>query len=409
VPDKPSSPTKADPKIGADELEAAIDALLAEINATCTRFENPQGAEEDDDLAEYTRAMAAVAKPAEPQPGPEGTGEPTAAGDDADAAIDGAKQAAVDLLEQAADELMESLESGMASRPESGTQTAEPAESAPTDAASDSDAAGDAGATGDEPVAATPGVVPETEPADAPEDLLASAVDQLLDADAGDGAEAPPDGPTTAPEADAAAASAFADLDAALDELLDGTFESAAGEAVDTAGLDTRPDPALMLDASDARDAPGAEPSGASADPPPVPAGPADAPRTADASESSPPAPAAPVPAAAPAPSPSPARGGRRRIADALTTMLVWAVPHLRAVREAALAAAKPLGARVVIVLSKPLEGKPPSVRDSIGWVALWTLFLAVCVWATLLLRSPQPPPARPDASAMATPDAPTP
>jgi hypothetical protein len=43
--------------------------------------------------------------------------------------------------------------------------------------------------------------------------------------------------------------------------------------------------------------------------------------------------------------------------------------------------------------MSKPLEGKPPRVRDSIGWVAIWTLFLGLCVWAYAVLR-PAPVPA---------------
>src|SRR5690606_28399496 len=71
---------------------------------------------------------------------------------------------------------------------------------------------------------------------------LEDAVDRMLN-DAEPDAFEPDD-------ADAAArnAAAMADLDEALDALLDGTFESAEGEAVDTAGVDTAPDPALMLD-----------------------------------------------------------------------------------------------------------------------------------------------------------------
>ncbi len=45
----------------------------------------------------------------------------------------------------------------------------------------------------------------------------------------------------------------------------------------------------------------------------------------------------------------------------------------------------KPLTTATVSVLSAPLASAPRIVRDTVGWFALWTLFLAACVWAYVL------------------------
>jgi len=53
-----------------------------------------------------------------------------------------------------------------------------------------------------------------------------------------------------------------------------------------------------------------------------------------------------------------------------------------------------PIGARrVSVVVSKPLAKQPHEIRNAVGWVALWTLFLGVVVWSYMLLfRTPAIP-----------------
>jgi|GEM_PF-2749947 len=49
-----------------------------------------------------------------------------------------------------------------------------------------------------------------------------------------------------------------------------------------------------------------------------------------------------------------------------------------------------PLGARGVIEVNKPLESRSDSLRQTVGWLALYTAFLGVCVWVyVLLVRTP--------------------
>jgi hypothetical protein len=358
-------------KLDRAELEAAIDALLAEIDTTCTRFENPQAAEEDEDLAEYTKAMAATvtALPAPPHaPDLQATAGDTdgssAAGAEAERAIDGAEAAAENLLEAAADKLIESLEAEVADAGH-GTQP---------------DATDDA----------------EPEPDQATnDDLLGEALDGLLDhadgvadapSDESDAAEPEPL-PEPEPEPDRGAmskpvAEPVADLKGGFDELLDGSFESADGETVDTGGVNTLPDPTLLLDPTGSGKP---EPTPKVQNPAPViPPTPVVGPEQAATVPK--PAPVAAAVASVPEPPvvkpPSPASPPkvkhRQRAAGGLGGNLI--------------AALEPVVAKVLVLMSKPLEGKPHSVRDSIGWVAIWTLFLGLCVWSYAMLR-PAPVP----------------
>ncbi|MCH8986145.1 MAG: hypothetical protein IIB04_05965 [Acidobacteria bacterium] len=55
--------------------------------------------------------------------------------------------------------------------------------------------------------------------------------------------------------------------------------------------------------------------------------------------------------------------------------------------------AAAPIGARVLLLIAKPTAKLPASTRDTVGWLALYTGFLAVCVWGFLLMfRKPITP-----------------
>lgn len=433
------SPGQTNTKPDKAELEAAIDALLKDIDSTCHRFENPAQAQDDDELAEYTRAVEAAnkARPASeptPEAAPSTPAEPSAqpsseeVGESAERAIEASAEGMNALLEEAADRLIESLEQEMPpavpSEPEAATEseaTAE-AESEPEPT--------------DEPETAT-----ITEPTDGT-DLIERALDSLL-------AETPEAGPEAAVEPTGAEETTtpvdtaepvtsepmtpepvtpepvtpeptrdvFADLDAAFDDLLDGTFETADGQAVDTDGVDTSPDRTLMLDSATPSTA---APTATQASPPtPEPVAPkatlpaaaeTAAPTTETSTAQAQVAPVVTTPEAAPESGPVrvPTKKTKgRKLAGALDGFWLRVRPLLAGAVRGVGGTVRPLGARALIVLSKPLEGKPPQVRDSIGWVALWTLFLAVCVWAYAMLRPAPVPPNDGRASAVVTPDTP--
>lgn len=93
----------------------------------------------------------------------------------------------------------------------------------------------------------------------------------------------------------------------------------------------------------------------------------------ASAEPAKPPAPgvtiAAPARESAKAPAPAPAPSGPAKVAGMIS----------RSLRRA-------LG-----LFSAPLEGQSRAVRDSVGWVAAWTVFLAGCLWIYLgFVRQPE-------------------
>jgi hypothetical protein len=357
--------TAANPPAPQVSLEDAIDALLAEIDTTCAKIENPSNPDEDEALADLARAVQAAnalsdtnkpepaATPAPATPEPPSTPDPIAA---AEQALDAAAASTESLLEQAADDLVATL--ATPTEPESAPE-AQPEPEPVVDEVP-------------EPVAAPSIPEPEPEPApaldlEAAADLLEQAVSNLLDEPAA--AAEPPAPPAPS-----------------MDDLLDGSFESPDGEMVDTAAVDTRPDPALLLD-QDAPAAQAAQPAPAAAAPIPQPV-----PETVPApvAEAVAPAPLAasvvtpePIPTPVAAPAAQPARP------PAFRRILTWIGPRIRPLVAAIAKPVTPLAAKAVMLISKPLEGKPPKVRDSIGWVAIWTMFLAVCVWAYVLLRPP--------------------
>jgi hypothetical protein len=392
--DRGVSPGQTNTKPDKAELEAAIDALLKEIDTTCHRFENPAQAQEDDELAEYTRAAELASKARSAQPPPTdtpGPSDPTPVdvGESAERSIEASAEGMNTLLEEAADRLIESLEQQIAPPPS--------------------------------PEIPATAAAPVPREADASE-LLESAMDELLGQEAVQQPPEPTDASAVGPMPAAQAAEelpsgetpartepvtdVFADLDAAFDELLEGTFETADGQAVDTEGVDTSPDPSLMLDSAATNATAPAAPESI-APKPEARVQPTQAQQAVGAPTAAEPVPAAPaaMPAAKPATVAKPGQG--RRLAASLDGIWVLVRRLIGGVLRRGELALRPIGARVLIVLSKPLEGKPPQVRDSIGWVALWTLFLAVCVWAYAVLR-PAPVPANDGrASAVVTPDTP--
>ena len=52
-----------------------------------------------------------------------------------------------------------------------------------------------------------------------------------------------------------------------------------------------------------------------------------------------------------------------------------------------------PLLAKGILQLSRPLASKSPEVRNSVGYIAIWTLFLATILWGyTMFFRTPPTP-----------------
>lgn len=83
------------------------------------------------------------------------------------------------------------------------------------------------------------------------------------------------------------------------------------------------------------------------------------------------------------------------RLAPVIAFARVAAQQTTRAARTAAVRA-EPAAKAAATALAKPLDAQPAVVRQTIGWIALWTIFLAACVWLTLAMfrSAPTPPPA---------------
>ena len=65
--------------------------------------------------------------------------------------------------------------------------------------------------------------------------------------------------------------------------------------------------------------------------------------------------------------------------------------------RNFAVTKGMPMSAKAIFTLSRPLHSKPAKVRDSIGYIAIWTLFLATVLWVyTMFFRTtPTPVPSK--------------
>lgn len=68
-------------------------------------------------------------------------------------------------------------------------------------------------------------------------------------------------------------------------------------------------------------------------------------------------------------------------------------VTHSKQAMELARVHAGPVAARAVFVINKPVKEKPAQLRDSIGYLALWTLLLAMILWVYLVFIRVTPTP----------------
>ena len=69
-------------------------------------------------------------------------------------------------------------------------------------------------------------------------------------------------------------------------------------------------------------------------------------------------------------------------IATVLGTVIVAAMNH-----------ATPIVAKIVVLVSKPLAKQSPEIRNAVGYIALWTGFLAMVLWVYLLMFRSTPVP----------------
>lgn len=60
-------------------------------------------------------------------------------------------------------------------------------------------------------------------------------------------------------------------------------------------------------------------------------------------------------------------------------------LPPAREAMTLVLSAASPVALRAMGVLSRPLMNKPRITRDTVGWLAVWTLFLSGALWVYVL------------------------
>lgn len=426
--DQPSTKTDAaqDPEL---TLEESIDALLEEVSAACDRFENPDSPPSPGAPVSDTSTSETAPDP-RPEPGSDSQAEPESvsalhahtvaeqssagepdqdAGAQAEAALEQVELNAEDLLGQAADQLLDDIESEDQrgaetvdtppdSQPEPDESIDEALAAAADDLLEDLSFDEDEAPVGTDTPEPDPASGQTTEPAPASEevdddDLLGDAIDGLLnESETPDAPEASIDETIDLPNA----SSDEDPLDGeAFDALLDGTEvptpepdpvlrepvaapepdPAAPGDTAAPSKPHPEPDPDLVAERS-------AEPAAA----------PEPAPETTSPPEPLTEAAAVSVPAER---MPSDAPGFLHRMAVAVrertpTKVLgawAWLMPRGAAAAHTSAKVSAPLGARALMLMSKPLEKQPTKVRDSIGWVALWTAFLAVCVWGYLLLR----------------------
>lgn len=397
-------------EIAQDEAEETTDAGDEALEAVEAVSENAQSLLEDaiGDLLDKDEAGAEDASGGETE---------------ADETEPDADSGADDPLSEIADELTAeagSPETEAADEPDAQDQAYEGADEGADAAAAEetSDEADDEGPgevidrLPDEPAAEAPASEePATEEAAAAPD---AEDDADPDAAAGGEAAAESDG-------DDQDAQSVDELDEVLahlgDELLQGDFETPDGEMVSVSPLqEDMIDPVLLLDQLDL---PEGEEGGAEGKAPE-----AKKPASGGKEKGKPKAPAAPGPDSpmgdtVSAVQAASARAGeeisgpkRGALYDAYSSDLpvsgnaasdeiesIWQtalrVAKTKSLQVWAIVSAKcgPVAARGLLAMSKPLKDKPASIKDSVGYVALWTLLLATVLWFySIFFRAPDTP-----------------
>lgn len=264
-----------------------------------------------------------------------------------------------------------------------------------------------------------------SEVSDVDDELMSAAIDVLEDSgtDAGDQADDSADRAVVASDDDASSvadtdsssaledASTLADLDASLaglgDDFLSGDFETPEGELLSSDSIGGNDASALLeqlqIDDLDLENL--ERPARAvSSETPAVQASPEAAPTVPETPAA---AAGATVPAIPPKvqPKANAAPFQREDTEEAEGEIpeveSIWQTTRrvLLRMQRAAWMQAKthgvPLGAKLVILVNRPVEDRPAKLRDSIGYVALWTALLAMILWVYLVFvrESPTPTP----------------
>lgn len=196
------------------------------------------------------------------------------------------------------------------------------------------------------------------------------------------------------------AASTLEDLDATLagigDDLLSGDFETPDGEMIDSSTLEQHDASALL----DQLNIDGLDLDGAIAEA----AGARTVHEEPEAVQAVPSAPAAnphPVPSPA-APKPVPNSVSQTAVLnepEIPEAESIWQTGYRLCTQYSSLAwgALKthgaPMGARAVLLVNKPVKDRPAQLKDSIGYLALWTLLMATILWVYLVFVRATPTP----------------
>lgn len=326
-----------------------------------------------------------------------------------------------DLLADIADELTKAAPPPGADTPEQTDADAAPQPEPATQAGTDADSPGAGSSTADPVAASEPEA--DTQPKSEPEpEPLA-----VMDEDEPDNAPAASEQTTATTDA-----AALDDLDATLarigDELM-GDFETPDGELVSADSLGDHDASALLeqlgldkmalhQESDDALDGQDETPPERSADKAHTAA--PDAPAQPTRPTAPPPVDRTPVaPSAAPKAAPANAavsqttpmmRTGPRVLGPQTEIEESEAEAEVRSIwesawlligtnarrgREMLRTHGAPLGAKLVLAVNQPLKSRPPQLRDSIGYLALWTLLMATILWVYLafIRESPTPTP----------------
>ncbi|GAB4387021.1 MAG: hypothetical protein Kow0022_17850 [Phycisphaerales bacterium] len=233
----------------------------------------------------------------------------------------------------------------------------------------------------------------------APDGTVGAQAEGAMSADDGPAAPDSLDAPAGIDELDAELASlADAMLEGSIEALDDPAFAADEMPSAEVGAPSTQPPPERAPTPADTADT--AEPSerlaaeDTAATPTSAPADQADPPDPAVHSDETPPdrAPETSHTPANPPPSSATAKpsGSRQEVLLALAQR---ACGFLKPLASKVWRLTAPMLAGALLLISKPVEKLSPAKRDTIGWFAAYTAFLAICVWGfVLMFRKPATP-----------------
>ncbi len=398
-----------DGTMSLEELSAELDALDDHEELVTSSDATTEASDEPDVVAQVSEAIddaeavdVGADAETETEPAPESADEP-----------DGVEAVSASVEQLDENELLSSIAEDLLDEP-SGGEAIEAS-------------AGDAPEQSDDTVSEESTSASEvSEVSEVDDELMSAAIDVLEDSgtDAGDQADDSADRAFVAADDDASSvadtdlssaledASTLADLDASLaglgDDFLSGDFETPEGELLSSDSIGGNDASALLeqlqIDDLDLENL--ERPARAvSTETPAVQASPEAAPtvpETPAAAVAGATVPAIP-PKAQPKANAAPFQREDTEEADGEIPEVesIWQTTRrvLLRMQRAAWIQAKthgvPLGARLVILVNRPVEDRPAKLRDSIGYVALWTALLAMILWVYLVFvrESPTPTP----------------